>query len=138
MTTQKNSTKIVLTEASLLVPQIKSARLTSLAKRESKMACFEKSQDLIDGRHAAIKPAQEISDLLKNATGMINRRIAEIKKQYPPGKQNKLFAIRYGDLEKLKQRRLREIFELLEIEKPPKFNLIAELDYFGLSVNHTD
>ncbi len=137
MTTRKNSTKIVITEASLLVPQVKSTRLTSLAKREKKTDSFEKSRDLTDG-NATIELAQEISVLLKNAVLTINRRIDEIKKRYPPGKQNKLFAIRYGDLKKLKQRRLKEIFELLDIEKPPKFNLIAELDYFGVRVSHTD
>lgn len=137
MTTHKNSTKIVLTEASILVPQVKSKRLTSLAKQELKTQRFEKSRDLTDG-NTTIESAQEISVLLKNAVLTINRRIDEIKKHYPPGKQNKLFAIRYGDLEKLKQRRLKEIFELLDIAKPPKFNLIAELDYFGVRVSHTD
>ena len=137
MTTRKNSTKIVITEASILVPQVKSTRLTSLAKRKTKTDSFEKSRSLTDG-NATIELAQEISVLLKNAVLTINRRIDEIKKHYPPGKQNMLFTIRYGDLEKLKQRRLKEIFELLDIEKPPKFNLIAELDYFGVRVSHTD
>lgn len=137
MTTRKNSTKIVLEEANLLVPQVKSKRLASLAKQGPKTDCFEKSRGLIDG-NATIELAQEISVLLKNAVLMINCKIDEIKKHYPPGKQNKLFAIRYGDLEKLKQRRLKEIFELLDIEKPPKFNLIAESDYFGVRVSHTD
>ncbi len=137
MTTRKNSTKIVITEASILVPQVKSTRLTSLAKRKTKTDSFEKSRGLTDG-NATIELAQEISVLLKNAVLTINRRIDEIKKHYPPGKQNMLFTIRYGDLEKLKQRRLKEIFELLDIEKPPKFNLIAELDYFGVRVSHTD
>lgn len=137
MTTRKNSTKIVLTESSLLVPQVKSTRLTLLAKQESKTQCFEKSRDLTD-ENATIELAEEISVLLKNAVLTINRRIDEIKKHYSPGKQNMLFTIRYGDLEKLKQRRLKEIFELLDIEKPAKFNLIAELNYFGVKVSYTD
>ncbi|WP_404356004.1 hypothetical protein [Methylotuvimicrobium sp. KM1] len=137
MITHKNSTKIVLTEANLLVPQVKSKRLASLAKQGLKTDHFDKSRDLTDGNET-IESAQEISVLLKNAVLTINRRIDEIKKRYPSGKQDKLFAIRYGDLEKLKQRRLKEIFELLDIEKPPKFKLIAELDYFGIRVSHTD
>ena len=137
MTTRKNSTKIVITEASILVPQVKSTRLTSLAKRKTKTDSFEKSRSLTDG-NATIELAQEISVLLKNAVLTINRRIDEIKKHYPPGKQNMLFTIRYGDLEKLKQRRLKEIFELLDIDKPPKFKLIDELDYFGVRVSHTN
>ncbi|WP_431067566.1 hypothetical protein [Methylotuvimicrobium sp.] len=137
MTSRKNSTKIVLTEANLLVPQVKSKRLALLANQGLKTDRFEKSRDLIDGNET-IELTQEVSVLLKNAVLTINRRIGEIKKRYPPGKQDKLFAIRYGDLEKLKQRRLKEIFELLDIEKPTKFNLIAELDYFGVRVSHTD
>ncbi len=137
MTSRKNSTKIVLTEANLLVPQVKSKRLALLANQGLKTDRFEKSRNLTDGNET-IELAQEISVLLKNAVLTINRRIDEIKKRYPPGKQDKLFAIRYGDLEKLKQRRLKEIFELLDIEKPTKFNLIAELDYFGVRVSHTD
>lgn len=137
MTIPKNSTKIILTEANLLVPQVKSKRLASLAKQGLKTDCFEKSRGLID-KNATIESAQEVSVLLKNAVLTVNRRIDEIKKRYPSGKQDKLFAIRYGDLEKLRQRRLKEIFELLDIEKPPKFNLIAELDYFGVRVSHTD
>ncbi|PKM35322.1 MAG: hypothetical protein CVV06_16875 [Gammaproteobacteria bacterium HGW-Gammaproteobacteria-10] len=137
MTTRKNATKIVLEETNLLVPQVKSKRLASLAKQGIKMDCFEKSRGLID-KNATIELTQEISVLLKSAVLTINRRIDEIKKRYPPGKQDKLFTIRYGDLEKLRQRRLKEIFELLEIEKPPKFNLIAELNYFGVKVSYTD
>lgn len=132
MTTRKNSTKFVLTEVSLLVPQGKSKRLASLAKQASKTERLEKSGVLTDG-YASIELTHEALELLKKAELMISLRIAEIKKRYPPGKQNKMFKVRYGDPESLKHKRLKEVFELLGIEKPPKFNLIAELDCFGFS-----
>ncbi|MGD7036230.1 hypothetical protein [Methylotuvimicrobium buryatense] len=137
MAVRKNSTKIVITEAGLLLPKGKSKRLASIAKPTHKSEGLEKLAVLTGGKEV-IKLNQEALALLQNAVLTINRRIDEIKKHYPPGKQNMLFAIRYGDLEKLKQRRLKEIFELLDIEKPAKFNLIAELNYFGVKVSYTD
>lgn len=137
MAVRKNSTKIVITEAGLLLPKGKSKRLASLAKPTHKSDGLEKLAVLTGGKEV-IKLNQKALALLKNAALKVDIRIAEIKKNYPPSKQNKMFAVRYGDLEKLKKRRLEEIFELLEIEKPPKFNLIAELNYFGVKVSYTD
>ena len=130
MTNRENSTKNVLSEVGHLVPLSKSKRLATLAKQVSKTERSEKSGVLIDG-YASTELTHESLNLLKNAELMIDLKIAEIKKRYPSGKQNKMFKVRYGNSESLKHKCLKEVFELLCIEKPSKFDLIAELNCFG-------
>ncbi|MBE0468736.1 MAG: hypothetical protein IBX55_04410 [Methyloprofundus sp.] len=73
-----------------------------------------------------IKPKIKLN-LNKNATAiqqareLITLKIAEIKATYPQGRQNKLFALRYGAEDKLSQLSLQQLFALLKItENLPK------------------
>jgi hypothetical protein len=50
---------------------------------------------------------------------------------YPPGKKNKMFTLRYGSPESIKQMAMKAIFSRLALVKPKKFPLIENLDYFG-------
>jgi hypothetical protein len=50
---------------------------------------------------------------------------------YPPGNKNKMFTLRYGSPESIKQMNMKAIFTRLNIVKPKKFALIESLDYFG-------
>jgi hypothetical protein len=50
---------------------------------------------------------------------------------YPPGKNNKLFTLRYGSPESIKKMTMKAIFTHLGLVKPKKFKLIESLDYFG-------
>jgi hypothetical protein len=50
---------------------------------------------------------------------------------YPPGMKNKMFAIKYGTPESIKQMTMKAIFTRLNMVKPKKFTLIESLDYYG-------
>jgi hypothetical protein len=74
---------------------------------------------------------KEVSGLLKEARAQINARIDEIMASYPPCKKNKMFTLKYGSPENIKQMNMKTIFTRLAIVKPKKFALIESLDYFG-------
>ena len=61
----------------------------------------------------------------------LNAKIDEIMVSYPPGKKNKIFTLRYGSPESIKQMNMNAIFTLLNMFKPKKLALIESLDYFG-------
>ena len=60
-----------------------------------------------------------------------NAKIDEIMASYAHGKQNKLFALRYGAPESIKQMSMKAIFTHLGLVKPKNFALIESLDFFG-------
>jgi hypothetical protein len=74
---------------------------------------------------------KEISGLLTEAQKQINTKIDEIMASYPPVKKNKMFTLRYGSPESIKQMAIKTIFTHLGLVKPKKFALIESLDYFG-------
>ena len=74
---------------------------------------------------------KEANALLKAAQEQIDAKIAELMASYPPGKKNKLFTLRYGSPESIKQMAMKAIFTRLGLVKPKKFALIENLDYFG-------
>lgn len=127
-----NCDKVSVTDAGLLVPSGKSRRLSALAMNASRS---------VNGSVAGVAEslatpsAEEIESRCKKARFMIDQRIEAIKMRLPPGKRNKLFAIRYGESEVLKRKSLREIFQRLNIEEPPNFETIAKFDYDGHPVD---
>jgi len=52
---------------------------------------------------------------IQQARALITQKIAEIKATYPQGRQNKLFALRYGSEDKLNQLSLKQLFSLLKM-----------------------
>lgn len=74
---------------------------------------------------------KEVNGLLKEAREQINTKIDKIMTFYPPGKKNKMFILRYGSPESIKQMNMKAIFTHLNIVKPKKFAFIESLDYFG-------
>lgn len=74
---------------------------------------------------------KEVNGLLKEAREQINAKIDEIIASYPPGKKNKMFSLRYGSPESIKQMTMKAIFTHLNIVKPKKFALIESLIFFG-------
>ncbi|MDD5268521.1 MAG: hypothetical protein PHO08_15575 [Methylococcales bacterium] len=77
---------------------------------------------------------EEVSGLLTEARDQIDAKIAEIMARYPPGKKNKMFALKYGSLERIKKMTMKNIFTHLNIVKLNKFALIESLDYFGAKI----
>ena len=78
-----------------------------------------------------LRTNKEVNGLLKAAQAQINAKIDELMASYPPGKKNKMFTLRYGSPESIKQMAIKAIFTRLGLVKPKKFALIESLDYFG-------
>ena len=126
---RKDTNRITFQESNLLVPSGKSKRLAAL-RRQNRIQVPEDSETQEAAMLAALN--QDVYEALREARVCIQRRIEQIKHHYPPGRQNKLFAIRYGDLECIKRRSIKEIFDLLAMEPDQKnFNLIEHRDFDG-------
>ena len=87
----------------------KSKRLAAMG--QSVEMCVDK--EVSQQKSAANKKDHE----MQQARLAIVQTIAEIKASYPPGKQNKLFALRYGSEEKIDQMSLKQLFVLLNIKQ---------------------
>jgi hypothetical protein len=124
----KESTTI--SESSLLVPLAKSKKLSAIRKQLQVPQTIEKNPVLCDEIPSSGQ-SKEVSALLKAAQEQINAKIDEIMSSYPPGKKSKMFTLRYGSLESIKQMNMKGLFTHLGLLKPKKFALIENLDYFG-------
>ena len=124
----KESTTI--SESSLLVPLGKSKKLAAIRKQLQAPQTIEKNPVLCDEIPSSGQ-SKEVSALLKAAQEQINAKIDEIMSSYPPGKKSKMFTLRYGSLESIKQMNMKGLFTHLGLLKPKKFALIENLDYFG-------
>ena len=124
----KESTTI--SESSLLVPLGKSKKLAAIRKQLQAPQTIEINPVLCDEIPSSGQ-SKEMSALLKAAQDQINVKIDEIMSSYPPGKKNKMFTLRYGSPESIKQMTMKGIFNHLSLVKPKKFALIENLDYFG-------
>ena len=74
---------------------------------------------------------KEVNGFLKEAREQVNAKIDGIMASYPPGKKNKLFTLRFGSPESIKQITIKAIFSHLKIVKPKRFAMIESLGYFG-------
>lgn len=121
---------LVISESSLLVPLAKSKKLSAIRKQLQVPQTIEKNPVLCDEIPSSGQ-SKEVSALLKAAQEQINAKIDEIMSSYPPGKKSKMFTLRYGSLESIKQMNMKGLFTHLGLLKPKKFALIENLDYFG-------
>lgn len=122
--------RVKVEQGGLLVPPGKSKRLATLRSK----ALTEKSPEFNSTRAPEAPPAmsRRTTDALAEARVSILRQIERIQARYPAGKRNKLFAIRYGEFERLKQKSIKELFALLAITDASRdFNLIADLNFDG-------
>ncbi len=122
--------RIVISESSLLVPLTQSKKLAAIRKQSQSSQSMEKNPVQNDGIVFS-ESTKEINGLLTEAREQIDVKIREIMASYPPDKKNKMFALRYGSPESIKQMNMKAIFTRLNIVKPKKFALIEGLDYFG-------
>lgn len=102
-----DKSRVSIQEAGLLVGLGKSKRLAAMRlSKELKVDIKPiKSKVNLNQNEMAVRQAREL----------ITQKIAEIKAAYPQGRQNKLFALRYGTEDKLNQLSLRQLFTLLKI-----------------------
>jgi len=124
---------IAISENSLLVPLAKSKKLAAIRNRSqslqtSKTNALQRSEIQSSGLN------KEVSGLLKEACDQIDAKIAEIMACYPPGKKNKMFALKYGSSESINKMSMKAIFIHLNMVKPRKFAPIENLDYFGTNI----
>jgi len=117
-------------ESSMLVPLAKSKKLAALRQQAQTQQTLEKNP-VQSAEVPSLGQSKEVSSLLKAAQEQINAEIDEIMSSYPPGTKNKMFVLRYGSPESIKQMTMKAIFPHLGLVKPRKFALIESLDYFG-------
>ena len=128
--TRSDKKSMALPESSLLVPLTNSKKLTAIRKQSQALQTIEKKpvrshQIRFSGQY------KEAGELLTEAQEQINAKINELMASYPQGRKNKMFAIKYGSPESIKQMTIKAIFTRLAMLKPPKFVPIESLDYFG-------
>ena len=114
----------------LLVPPGKSKRLAMLRAKALAEKPTEFSGAIAPEASSAM--SRHTADALAEARVSILRQIERIQARYPAGKRNKLFTIRYGEFERLKQKSIQELFALLAITDASRdFKLIADLNFDG-------
>jgi len=101
--------RVNIQEAGLVVGLGKSKRLAAMRQAiESKVN--------VEPVKSKIKPNLNKNETaIQQARELITQKIAEIKMTYPQGRQNKLFALRYGSEDKLNQLSLKQLFSLLKM-----------------------
>jgi len=96
-------------EAGLVVSLGKSKRLAAMRQSMEPKVNVEpiksKVKPNLNKNETAIQQAREL----------ITQKIAGLKATYPQGRQNKLFALRYGTEDKLNQLSLKQLFTLLKV-----------------------
>ena len=127
---------VTISKSCLLVPLGKSKKFAALRKQSQTLQTSDKNPVPSD-EIASSAQNKEINGLLKAAQGQIDAKIDEIMASYPPGKKNKMFSLRYGSPESIKQMAMKAIFTHLGLVKPKKFSLIESLDYFGNDTQST-
>jgi len=106
-----DKSRVKIEAANLVVDLGKSKRLAairqSLSSAKTSDNPVKKQQPKLDKKELAIKVARDL----------ISQKIAEIKASYPQGRQNKLFALRYGSEDGLQKMTLKELFAVLKISE---------------------
>lgn len=127
---RSDTKSMTMPASSLLVPLTSSKKLAAIRKQSQSVQALEKkpvpnSQIKLSGQH------KDTDALLVEAQEQINAKINELMAIYPKGRKNKMFAIKYGTPESIKQMTLKAIFTRLAMVKPKNFAAIENLDYFG-------
>ena len=119
-----------IVQSNLLVPLTKSNKLASFRKQSHPLLSSEKDQAGIDARISQ-RLNKETSHLLREAQEQITTIINTMMALYPSAKKNKLFSLKYGSPESIKQLSIADIFSTLKVTKPKQFKPIENLNFFG-------
>jgi len=128
--TSHDKERAAISKNTLLVPLAKSKKLAALRKQSQVQQTIKKNP-VPSAEIPSSGLNKEVNLLLKAAQEQINAKIDEIMTSYPPGKKNKMFTLRYGSPESIKEMDMKAIFTHLGLVKPKKFAFIENLDYFG-------
>lgn len=119
-----------IVQSNLLVPLTKSNKLASFRKQSHPLLSSEKDPTSLDVRTSQ-RLDKETSHLLREAQEQITTIINTMMALYPSAKKNKLFSLKYGSPESIKQLSIADIFFTLKVTKPKQFKPIENLNFFG-------
>ena len=125
-----NMKRPTIVQSNLLVPLTKSNKLASFRKQSHPLLSSEKDPPGLDMRTSQ-RLHKETSHLLKEAQEQITTIINTIMALYPSAKKNKLFSLKYGSPESIKQLSIADIFSTLKVTKPKQYKPIENLNFFG-------
>lgn len=120
--------KVSVTERNLLVAHGQSKKLADMRKKLQPDCPVEAGA--LPGKQlsAGLKP--EVATELNKARKLIDDRINEIMRNFPEGKKNRLFSLRFGSVDALKTMNIKAAFKTLGIDDNlVKMKLIAALDF---------
>lgn len=125
----KKRLKATINEHRTLLDLRKSKRLSEMGGRSEKgiqhspAPCRKSSPS---------ESTDEASIELAIARELIDRKIHELMSRLPEGKKNKLFRLRYGTVDGIKNMALSEAFRRLAIDgKGVKLRMLAGMNYYG-------
>ena len=108
---------VAISKSSILVPLAKSKKLAAIGKQSQARQTIEKNPVQRDEiPNSGLN--KEVNGLLKAAQEQVNAKIDEIMASYPPGKKSKMFTLKYGSPERIKQMAMKAIFTHLGLVKP--------------------
>ena len=125
-----NMKRPTIVQSNLLVPLTKSNKLASFRKQSRPLLASEKDQAGLDVRTSK-RLDKETNHLLREAQEQITTIINTMMALYPSAKKNKLFSLKYGSPESIKQLSIPDIFSTLNVTKPKQFKPIENLNFFG-------
>ena len=121
--------RVTISESRLLVPLGKSKKLAALRQQSQALQTSENNSVKRD-EIVSTGLNKEANGLLKAAQEQINAKIDAIMASYPQCKKNKLFMLRYGSPESIKQMAMKAIFTRLGLVQPKRFGLIENWNCF--------
>ena len=126
----KKRLKVTVSEHLGLLDQRKSKRLREISSR---LAAEFSNCALTSCSNRSLREVKDETAIqLLKAREMMDCKINEIMSCLPEGKKNKLFNLRYGDIEEIKHMKIREAFQRLGLEaKQVKLGMLADMNYYG-------
>ncbi len=121
-------------QSNLLVPLAKSTKLASIHKQSQQLLKSEEHPTGLDERTSP-RLDKKTNGLLLEAQKQITILIEDRMALYPSAKKNKMFSLKYGSPESIKQLSITKIFSSLRANKPQQFIPIENLNFFGNQVN---
>jgi len=122
--------KVTVQEASTLVAPSQSRKLAALRDKARGITAPVATPPIKGPVDTALSPTCRTE--LHKARGLIDAHCAAIMGRYPPQKQNRLFALRFGPIESLRCLPISTIVKRLDMDTHTiDLRLLAKLNYHG-------
>ncbi|MDD5272432.1 MAG: hypothetical protein PHU14_06890 [Methylovulum sp.] len=127
---QPKRRKVTVQEASVLVAPAQSSKLAALRDKARGVVAAQPAPTQATCTNAAL--SHEVAAELHKARQLVDARCAAIMSHFPALKQNKLFTLRFGSLEALKNLPINTIAKRLDMDTQTlNLRLLAKLNYHG-------